>query len=512
MLMESPMGSQGTGGSRRGWQVSLADLCFLVLAAGLAAGVVRRAREVWGTGLSQWGSLFIPDAFARTAGLAVEVGSIWLALILARGIVRLFRGPRSVGGPGRVGLLGMMGWRVPAIALLLGFTMRESQILGVDFTTYRALAGGQQIYEMSMMLVPICAILVIIGVALGMGAGMSLPRASPARARPYWLFVPLVALAAILFMGQPGGWWTVIPQLILIALEAVSNAMPPPAPRLPGSLSIRLLRAGIEAVPAALACLWLALVVAHDFERARRDQPWAMGRGGWILRILSLVAALAAGTVVVGVAIPTMHPCLLEGFRFVLEPESIAMVIGAFGVFAAGLAARALVPPPGLEPPRWLRRLSRLLPAGMIAIVLVSAMQALPSSTQIDPKVPAIVGRVCDFIRDLLPRVLAVSPASVEIDLSYWLRPGPLAWTLSTTILVLFLIELSGSPMVGSLPAPFDAVAESPARLARFFWLVASLTTACLVAVPTLMVLGQSLVHICSRIDDWSTGGWPSPF
>ena len=56
MRMDSPMGSQGTGGSRRSWQVSLADLCFLVLAAGLAAGVVRGAREVWGTGLSRWGS------------------------------------------------------------------------------------------------------------------------------------------------------------------------------------------------------------------------------------------------------------------------------------------------------------------------------------------------------------------------------------------------------------------------------------------------------------------------
>ena len=55
-------------------------------------------------------------------------------------------------------------------------------------------------------------------------------------------------------------------------------------------------------------------------------------------------------------------------------------------------------------------------------------------------------------------------------------------------------------------------MAESPARLARFFWLVASLTTACLVAVPTLMVLGQALAHIRFRIDDWLTLGWPSPF
>ena len=58
--------------------------------------------------------------------------------------LRLIRGPRSGGGPGRVGLLGMMGWRVSATALLLGFTMRESQVLGVDLATYRALGAGQE--------------------------------------------------------------------------------------------------------------------------------------------------------------------------------------------------------------------------------------------------------------------------------------------------------------------------------------------------------------------------------
>ena len=89
---------------------------------------------------------------------------------------------------------------------------------------------------------PHLAILTIIGVALGMGAGMSLPRASPARARPYWLFVPLAALAAVLFMGQPGGECTLIPQFILVVLDFVIYAMPPPGVRLPGSLAVRLLR------------------------------------------------------------------------------------------------------------------------------------------------------------------------------------------------------------------------------------------------------------------------------
>src|SRR5262249_19169671 len=149
----------------------------------------------------------------------------------------------------------------------------------------------------------------------------------------------------------------------------------------------------------------------------------------------------------------TMHPCLLDGFRDILDTESIAMMLGGFGVLAAGLAARALVPPPSHEAPR---RLSRLLAAGMIVIILLSAMQAVPSSMQIDPAAPAIVGQVCDFIRDLSDWLFSMFPDSIESDLSAWLSPRRLAWPLLTTILALFLIELSGSRTGGSQPAPFD--------------------------------------------------------
>ena len=146
----------------------------------------------------------------------------------------------------------------------------------------------------------------------------------------------------------------------------------------------------------------------------------------------------------------------------------------------------------------------------MIVIILLSAMQSVPSSMQIDPALPAIVGRVCDFIRDLSDSLVSMFPDSIETDLSAWLSPRRLAWPFLTTILAVFLIELSGSRTSAwrrSMRWP-----KSPVRLARFFWLVASLTTACLVAMPTLLVLGQALAHIRYRISDWSTLGWPSPF
>ena len=111
-----------------------------------------------------------------------------------------------------------------------------------------------------------------------------------------------------------------------------------------------------------------------------------MSRGGWI-SILSLVVALAAGTVVVWVAIPTMHPACSTASDRSSKTETIAMVLCAFSAFAAGLSARGmLVPVLGQEPPSWLQAgSSNLVPAGMIVIFLLSAMQALPTSTQLIP-------------------------------------------------------------------------------------------------------------------------------
>src|SRR6185312_9494616 len=153
-----------------------------------------------------------------------------------------------------------------------------------------------------------------------MGAGMSLGRSGARRRRPYWMFVPLAALAGLLFMGLHTGWCSGITQLVLIALEMVNNAMPPPHRAGWDGLSVRLIRAGMASIPAALACLWLALVVARDFERQRRAEPWATSRGSWLLRILSLATALAAGAAVALVAIPNVNPHWFHGFRKVLQP------------------------------------------------------------------------------------------------------------------------------------------------------------------------------------------------
>jgi hypothetical protein len=199
------------------------------------------------------------------------------------------------------------------------------------------------------------------------------------------------------------------------------------------------------------------------------------------------------------------------GFRRILEPEVIGMVLSGFLIFSAGMAARTLVPSSG-ERPRWLRRLSAVVPLGLIVIVLASTLSQLPSSAQLDPEVPPIIGRLYDSIGAFNVWLWSGLPDPILAEVSTWLEPERLAWTLAMMLVAAFVLELAFPRLVGDQRAPFDAITESPGRMVRFLWLTTALTAICLVAVPTLLVLGQVFVHIRYSIDNWSVQGWPAPF
>jgi hypothetical protein len=409
-----------------------------------------------------------------------------------------------------------VAWRVLAIAVVLYLAMGQAWILRADLAALQARsvqpAHLDIWFSLREGLTPVCGLLALIGVALGMGAGTIFSRPNPPRRRPYWLFVPLAAAVAILFVGLPGGWWGAITQLILIALEAVSNAMRPPAPGLPGSLSSRMLRAGVETIPAAVACLGLALVVARDFELTRRGQPWATSRRGWAIRVAWLVAAAASAAVVAFIAIPTVHPHWFGGIRMVLEPRIVVLVLAAFGLFSAGLAARTLEPPPAAERPPWLGWFMRSATMAVLAIVLLTALNHLPAAAQMEPGLPPIVARAYDLIGRLNVWLWSWLPDAFAIEAANWLQPDRQTWAFAMAIVTLLVLELSLHRGARERPAPFDAVAESPGRLSRFLWLTAALTTLCIAALPTLTVLGQVIIHMHFMHDHWSRYGWPSPF
>ena len=109
----------------------------------------------------------------------------------------------------------------------------------------------------------------------------------------------------------------------------------------------------------------------------------------------------------------------------------------------------------------------------------------------------------CDVAREVPAWLVEPGARFRQRQLRRWLEPERLAWILATTAVGLLVVELAVSRADRDQPAPFDAVAESPGRLARFLWLTLALTVVCLVAVPTLIVLGQVIVHIRFGIGNW---------
>ncbi|MFI5456936.1 MAG: hypothetical protein ACHRXM_15935 [Isosphaerales bacterium] len=347
--MNAAVGSESSQERPRGWQVSLADLIVLVLAAGVAAGIARGARNAWGVRTSPTIS---PVPIERTVGLLLEVTAVFLIVILVREVMRFVRGRQDLGPIGRGARVWALAWRVAAVALLLWFVAYESSVLRLDSASWEASYGLRQ------GLFPVCALLATLGLALGMGAGAIFGERPRQVRRPYWLFVPLAGLVSLLIVAQADS--SVIPYLVLCALESVTNALRHRLAAGPG-LSARLLRAGMDAAAAFAVCLALALVVAREFERARRSEPWATSRLGRFLRVVLLMTTAATGIYVARVTIPAIHPWFAEGFLLVLGRGEVLLILTGFGVFAMGLAARALVHPPSGERPRWPTLLSAFL-------------------------------------------------------------------------------------------------------------------------------------------------------
>jgi hypothetical protein len=198
------------------WQISLADLIVLVLAAGVSAGVARQARDVWGnclipTGVSPSGSAIglwrgSPVRLDRTAGVVFEVAAIFLILSLARALIGLVRARRGRQIAGASSFLWSITWRTGAIVMLLAFVADQADVLRIDYGRQMEIGASRPdwgpIYSVRQNLLPVFGALAIVGLGLGMGAGAVFDDPRPDSDRPYWLFVPLAAVAAVLLSAK----------------------------------------------------------------------------------------------------------------------------------------------------------------------------------------------------------------------------------------------------------------------------------------------------------------------
>jgi hypothetical protein len=503
--------------SARAPQVSLGGLIVIVLAAGVAAGVARSAREVWGLrtivyapGIGGVTGTTSQVPVERTAGLILEMISVFLLVIVARALTGLLRSARPAEREARRIHSWGIAWRVGAACFLLWFISEESRVLRVDLAREAAQAqsvpGWSNGYRAGQALFPVCGIFAILGLVVGMGARFLFPAAARAGKRPYWLFVILAGVAAVLIVALPY-WASLIPYLVLIALEAVTLAMHHRLIPGPG-FSARLIRAGIDASGAAAVCLALAVALAGDFERLRRGKPWVTSGLARGLRLFSLAGAAAAGLYIATVTIPGIHPWFAEGFLLILDPVKAGMIVCCFALFGAGMAARAIAGPPGGQLSSSVARLSVLARTAIVGILLFAVFNSLPDSAVLEPHVPGFVTWAVASIRGVLNYFWDRLPDSITTGALGMLAIEKFMWTSLILAIVCFVIELllRGKP---DLTSPFDRLAESPAAATQFIWLVTGFVVLCLAAVPTLIVLGQAVLHVRMHAEQLMTPGWP---
>jgi hypothetical protein len=498
-------------------QLSLRALIVLVLAAGVTAGVTRSAQDVWGTrtivNAGGTGTLIAANTqvpVERTAGLILEIIAVLLLVILARALIGLFR--RTSPAESETSRMRLWGitWRAAAICFLLWFISEESRVLRFNFAQEveqsQWVPGWGNEYRARQSLFPVCGTFAILGLVVGMGASFLFPVTARAGRRPYWLFVILAGVAAVLIVALPY-WASLIPYLVLIALEAVNLAMQHRLAPGPG-FSARMLRAGVDASVAAAICLALALALAGDFERVRRGRPCATGALARALRLLLLAGAAAAGLYIATATIPAIHPWFAEGFILILDPVKIGMMVCCFALFGAGMAARAIAGPPGGHPSSSIARLSVLARLAIIGTILLAVLNSLPDAAAIDPYVPGSLTVAVAYINGAVNYFWDRLPDSFTAGAIGLLAIEKLMWTSLVLAIVCFVIELliRGN---AELSSPFDELARSPAAASRCIRLVAAFVVLCLASLPILIVAGQALLHVRMHAGQIMSQGWP---
>ena len=356
-------------------QVRLWDLVVVVMGTAFVFDVARRSRDAWVGGL--------PDR-DHAVGLGVLTLVVAMGLMIGRQFASRCPGFRK---PGRSR---EAFWR----SLALGGVIFSALELADDLQAERSsrIGGAMAVTHSAMLLnvVPLLATLGMVGLTLGL---------VPARRRPSgpgpipnWrsrATVVLVVLSSILFVGQVHG---IFPYMVLLALEAVQNALRlAPAVARPIVFD-RLTLAALESLPGLAGCLLTAIWVDEDLRNASRDPVSARRPRSWsgvLGRASTAILAGAGASFVVLYSIPRLSAPLAEGIAMIFDPSLGTVIVFGIGGLAAGIAARpaaSLADPNGPadlteSPGRWLggwpRRIIRWA-VGLLAVELtIAAVRAI---------------------------------------------------------------------------------------------------------------------------------------
>jgi hypothetical protein len=477
----------GAGGGSR-IRVRLADLMLWVVGAGLAAAVCRDARPA---------SWFAPALdVARLLGLATSLLGILLVVGLVRQAAMWVRLGRA---QGYVPWLVAVAWRLVAVAVLVAFLIVAARLLGGE------LAGNTWTdpQTVRLRLLSVTITLAMTGILAGLGPGRT---PDPARDRPktmQWLSVICAGLVGVLIAASQ----TVITYLVLLAMDAVRNAMSGPGalgPSRPG-VQGRVLSAGLESAPVLACSLALGVLVARDCRRPA--VATGSRRGGCVL--LAVAAAAGVGAVwLLTVTLPRLDDWLAEGIQVAIDPLNAALIAFGFGGLAVGIAARATYRPAesvpdGAAVPRasfW--RLLRNLALALLlldfvaarAIDLIIARRATDGGP-VDASWSRWVGWVdaaFDWLRSVVPW-RRVAPWYVY-EAPEWIALVVLMMWVAWRVVVLLLAP------IGPEPTPIDASLADRDSMCRFAGRWVALSVLMIAALPMLFLAGLAVLNGVFRL------------
>ena len=451
-------------------QVRLVDLISWVVAAALVSAVCRSA------GVRGWpNSLAGFEPVLDVTGVALAV---FFGLALAREAID--RSLKASAHGDRLPL-GAVGWRLGVVALLAAFALEEGRLLGAE---------GQSFELVATSLMPLAATMAMAGILMGM-------RPDAVRRRPRkWaaLSVLIAGAAGVAIMAS----WSVIPYLILLALEAVSCAKHHPdlAQLSRAGLNERFVPSAWEAAGALGCCLACGLAVSRDLRRPAGQAPAAARIG----LFASTIAAAAASGWLVAVTIPRLHEHLAEGLGMTVKPAALAAIVLGFAGVAAGLAARAADRPgqPEIEEihgrrwPWWVA--VTLVALAALAMLAVNVDQVVGSYAVRASGHPGLLARLLGSVDTLGNWFGWVLTFALRDIWAATQGPEWLALALAEAWVGWHVILMLLKPPAAEI-APLDAVWNDRRALYRFAVRWAATTILMVAAMPVLFVAGLVALH-----------------
>jgi hypothetical protein len=476
-------------GSGHRVQVRLWDLVVAVVGSAYVLDVARQSRVAWGGGM--------PNQ-AQVLALVVLTLGVGVALIV------MGRWARQVRERGREGRAWAATWRIFAMGGVLWSVAQVASDLRADGADFALAPVDRQRAAMSLDVDPLVAMLGLIGLIL-IASPIRRPRSGVVRRGwKSWPLVLVLTVASLFLVAEGHG---IIPYLVLIAIEAVQNAMRN-APLVPRPILFdRLDVAGLESLPGLVGCFLTAVWLDDDLRGATGDPVAARRPRSWfgvLARAATVILAAVGSASVVFVSIPKLSLPVAEGLATIVDPSTAVTIVIGFSALAAGIAARSaarltagLEPPdpprsPGNRPDPWPGRIVRTFVGLTSVLLVVAAIHELRKDFE-DRWFNPIPFKVWAQVVHTSAGWLGYPAVSNRLEYLLY-EPGAILIAVATAWLAyrMIVLFLARDP---ARSAPLDAIATDRLALGRFLGWWLGLATMMLASLPILAVAGVALTH-----------------